>query len=250
MAGLALIRRYPIKGIGGESVPQAMLKASRPLTGDRLWGLLHEGGAQHLDKAPHWLPKSCFLQGARAPAMQAIRGGWGAGQPEDQITLTHPDRPDLTFSPAKDGQKLIDWITPLWPDDLPAPVALMPAPTAFTDTNQPYVSLLSLSSLTALEQALGRKVGTDRWRANLWIDGWPPRFEDDLIGRILHIGKVELRVAEPIRRCAATSADPRTGQIDMDMPAALTRIHGSKNFGVYAQVITGGMIRPGDQVTP
>lgn len=250
-AQLALIQRYPIKGIGGETVPQARLQPSRPLSGDRIWGLLHQAGERHAtrDQGGRWLPKSCFLQAAKSASLQAIKGGWGSDEAWGAITLTHPERPDLTFDPQHDSQLLVDWIAPLWPAELPAPTRLIPAPTAFTDVSQPYISILSLGSLAALEQALGQPVGTDRWRANLWIDGWQPGYEAELIGQILRIGEVELRIAEAIGRCPATSANSVTGRLDLDMPARLKQLYGNMNFGIYAQVITGGTIRPGDEVS-
>lgn len=247
--GLALIRRHPVKGIGGEGLDRVRLEPSRPMAGDRVWALLHRGGERHAGaEISRWLPKSCFLQGAACAGLQAVKGGWAEPEPGGDLRLTHPDLPDLRFSPETGGARLIDWIAPLWPRDLPAPTRLVRAPTAWADVSQPWVSLLSLSTLAAVEKAVGKPVGTDRWRGNLWVDGWPAGHEAGLVGRILRIGEVELHIREPILRCAATSADSETGRIDIDMPATLGRLFGKAHFGVYAQVVTGGTIRPGDEV--
>ncbi len=247
-ARLSLLRRHPIKGIGGESLEQVHLLASRPLPGDRQWALLHEGGEHHAAVDPaRWLPKSCFLQGARSAALQAVQGGW-SDEAGDVLTLTHPGLPDLTFAPATEGAALAEWVAPLWPAGLPAATRLVRATTAWMDVSQPWVSILSISSLSALEAQLGRALGTSRWRGNIWVEGWEPGHELDLIGQILKIGQVELLVKEPIGRCAATSADTQTGTIDGDMPATLQAIHAHKNFGIYAQVVTGGRVRIGDEV--
>lgn len=247
-ATIALIRRHPIKAIGGQDLRETALHPARALDGDRQWALLHQGGERHAGETPHperWLPKSCFLQGAKSSRLQAIQGGLNA---QGRIALAHPDLPELEFAPETQGQQLIDWITPLWPEGFPAPTRLVRAPTAFADVSQPWLSILSLSTLSDLESRLGQSVGTSRWRGNIWIEGWPPSHERDLIGRILTVGDVELRVVEPIGRCAATSADTETGQIDIDMPAALKRHFGHSDFGIYAQVVTGGIIRPGDRI--
>lgn len=249
-ATLSLIRRHPIKAIGGERIAEVTLQASRPLPGDRLWALLHEGGERHAGVMPErWLPKSCFLQGAKSAALQAIQGGWSTPQPGTTMTLSHPDLPDLQFDPATQSEQLIAWLRPLWPKDFPAPTRLVRAPVAWADVSQPYVSILSLDSLSALEQAVGQDIGPNRWRGNFWVKGWAPQYERELIGQILKLGDVELRVVEPITRCPATSANSETGVLDIDMPATLNRLYGHRDFGVYAQVVNGGTVRIGDEVS-
>ena len=251
-ACVARIRRHPIKAIGGEDLDRVRLDAARRLPGDRLWALLTEGGERHAgdaERPERWLPKSCFLRGAASAALQAVQGGWGQGGTGDPIRLTHPDLPDLSFDPATEGARLIDWLGPLWPADKPAPTRLVQGPTGWTDVPQPWVSILSLSSLRDLEARLGQPLGAERWRGNLWLDGWAAYAERDLVGQVLTIGGVELRVTQTIGRCPATSADPVTGQIDIDMPEALAAQFGHREFGIYAEVVTGGEIALGDEVS-
>ena len=160
------------------------------------------------------------------------------------------DLPPLSVDPAADPQALVDWVAPLWADSGKAPPArLVEGPQALADVKQPFVSILSLSSLAALEQRLGRNLGTDRWRGNLWIDGWEPYAERDMQLHRIRIGDtVVLKLTERIGRCAATSADTETGCLDGDTPAELERHFGHQDFGVYAEVRTPGTIRPGDAV--
>lgn len=248
-AEIARIRRYPIKSLGGEDLRRTRLDAARRLAGDRLWALLTEAGERHAGEVlQRWLPKSCFLRGVASAPLQAVRGGWDEDATEGPIRLTHPDLPDLSFDPETESQRLIEWVRPLWPLDKPAPTRLVRGPTGWTDVAQPWISVLSLSSLRDLEGRLGQPLGIERWRANLWLDGWEPYAERDLIGHILTIGDVELRVTEEIGRCAATSADTDTGRIDIDMPKSLEDLFGHHNFGLYAEVVTGGEIALGDKV--
>ena len=248
---IARIRRHPIKSLGGEDLARTPLHAAQRLPGDRVWAMLTEGGERHAgpgDRPGRWLPKSCFLRGAASAPLQAVRGGWGEGAPEGALTLTHPARPALRFDPETQGDLLLDWVRPLWPDDKPAPTRLVQGPTGWTDVNQPWISILSLASLRDLEQRLGSPLGIERWRANLWVDGWDAFAERDLIGHILTIGGVELRVTETIGRCPATSANTDSGQIDIDMPEALQAQFGHKDFGIYAEVVTGGQIALQDRI--
>lgn len=246
-AHLALIRRHPIKSVGGEGLERVRLAPARRMPGDREWAVLNEAGERHAGTgAPdHWLPKSCFLRGAAAPGLQAVKGGWQ----DDRLHLRHPDRPDLIADPETEGAAVVDWLRPLWPADKPTPTRLVRGAGIWTDVKWPWVSILSLDSLAALEADAGRAFGTDRWRGNLWVQGWAPWAERDLIGQVIQIGAIELRVTDNIGRCSATNADTTTGREDGDTPALLDRLYGHSDFGIYAEVVTGGTITLGNKVT-
>lgn len=242
---LAHIFRFPIKSVGRELLDDVALTPGRILPGDRRFGVLHRDAEQHLSggELTRWLPKSAFLRGAAAAPLQAVRGGWDG----DVLVLEHPDLPALRIDPARDEDALLDWLGPLWTDSGKAPAArLVEGPQPLTDSRAAYVSVLSLSSLKVVEDRLGRQLGTDRWRGNLWIDGWPPFAELQATQGDLRIGDVQLRIACPIGRCPATSADTRTGEVDGDTPAELHAAYGHDNFGIYAEVVSPGIIRTGD----
>lgn len=242
---LAHIFRYPIKSVGREALDDVALTPGHTLPGDRRFAVLHRDAVQHLagGELNKWLPKSAFLRGAAAAPLQAIRGGWDG----DVLVLDHPDLPTLRVDPARDEAALLDWLRPLWADSGKAPPArLVEGPQPLTDSSAPYVSVLSLSSLAAVEDRLGRKLGTDRWRGNLWIDGWPPFAELEASQADLRIGDVQLRVCCPIGRCPATSADTETGVLDGDTPRELQAAYGHDNFGIYAEVCSPGTIRAGN----
>lgn len=247
-ARLERIARYPVKSVGGEALDRVMLAAGQALPGDRQFGVLHGDSLRHLEEGElrKWLPKSAFLRGAAGPSLQAVRGGWGAG---GLLHLSHPDLPPLTFDPKGDQAPLLDWLAPLWADSgKAAPARLVSGPLPLTDTKKPWLSLLSLDSLTDLEARLGRSLGTDRWRGNLWVSGWQAQAERDLRLHQLRIGPVLFKAVERIGRCPATSADTVTGRLDGDMPAALEAEFGHQDFGLYLEVIEGGEIAVGDPV--
>lgn len=246
MARLARIRRHPIKSVGGEDIDRVSLAPHRRLPGDREWAVLHEAGERMAQRKPDagWLPKSAFLNCAKSHPLQAVQGGWSG----DALALRHPERGQISVDPETGAQALIDWLRPLWPQDRGAPTRLVRNQAGWTDEFRPFVSILSLSSLAALEQAMGQGLDVERWRGNLWIEGWAPYAERDLPGQTLRIGGVELRVDEPIGRCTATSGNARTGQTDCDMLDSLKNLFGDTHFGVFATVIGGGEIAIGDEV--
>ncbi|MDO5613671.1 MAG: MOSC domain-containing protein [Paracoccus sp. (in: a-proteobacteria)] len=245
-ATLAEIHRFPVKSVGGERLDRVTLTAGQILPGDRAFAVLHADGLRHLEAdgtLAKWLPKSAFLRGAAAAGLQAIRGGWQG----DRLRLTHPDRPPLDMA-RDDEAALLAWLDPLWPDGRARPARLVSAPMPLTDIRTPWVSILSRASLAALEGALGPGIGTDRWRGNLWVDGWDAWAERDMTGQCLRIGQAELIVRERITRCAATNADTTTGLADCDMPRELTALQGDADFGIYAEVLTGADIACGDSI--
>ncbi len=249
-ATLARIHRHPIKAIGYESLPGITLHAAQRIPGDREWAVLTEAGerlalaSQTEGQPDRWLPKSCFLRGVTSAALQAVSGGWQG----NRLILSHPDQDDLTLDPQTESARLIEWLRPLWPADAPAPTRLVRGAGIWTDTKWPWISILSLSSLHELESRVWHSLGIERWRGNLWIDGWAPFAERDLPGRVIRIGQVELRVTDKIERCDATSADTDSGLKDIDMPETLDNLFGHTDFGIYAEVIDGGPNAIGDEI--
>lgn len=240
---LAQIWRHPIKGIGAERLEHAGLKPDRPLPWDRAWAMLEEGG----EAGEGWRPCRNFLRGAKGPSLMAV----SARVEGDTVHLSHPDRPDLSVTPAREGaaKALIDWLAPIYPAERRRPAALVRAPdTGLSDASYASVSVLNLASLRALSQKLGQDLDPRRFRGNLWLDGLAPWEEADLLGKRLRIAEAELEVIEPIGRCRATEANPRTGRRDAATLAALEEGWGHTEFGVYAMVRRGGRVAVGDAV--
>jgi len=250
-AHLALIRRHPIKSVGGEGLDHVSLQAAHRLQGDRAFAILTENGERHAlasqteGQPDRWLPKSCFLRGVLSADLQAVSGGWDG----DKLTLSHPRQKSITLDPLTQGDDLIEWLRPLWPANAPQPTRLVQGAGIWTDQKRPWISILSLDSLADLTAKTGIDPGTHRWRGNLWVKGWAAFYERELIGQTIHIGQAELRITEHIGRCAATNADTATGRVDLDMIDCLQRHYGHTDFGVFAEVVTGGDIRLQDQIT-
>lgn len=246
MGRLAAIRRHPIKSHGREALSQVTLAAGATMPWDRVWAVAHE--ASRFDAAaPAWVPCPNFVIGAKVAALTAIAAR--LDEAAGRVTLTHPERPAITVNPDLPGEAraFLDWVAPLVPETRARPAAIARVPgRGMTDTDFPSVSLGNLASLRALSQRMGRELSPERFRINLWLDGLPPFAEFDWVGRDVGIGPVRFRVAEPIRRCSATSADPATGRIDGDTPAALEAWLGHRDFGVYAEVTAGGPLALGD----
>jgi uncharacterized protein YcbX len=230
-----------------------MLSAARLTAGaafpfDRTWAVAH--AAARLSDPPGWASKLQFLRGWASPALMAI--SCVSEDAAGQITLSHPARPTESFRPddPADAARLIDWLRPLWPANRPEPARVIRvAGQALTDQSEPLVSVNSLSSLAELSARMGRDLSPHRFRGNIWVEGWAPMAELDLVGQEITVGTAVLRVEEPIGRCRATGANPETGAQDADTLGALDAVYGHQDFGVFARVIRSGDVALGDGVS-
>jgi uncharacterized protein YcbX len=95
------------------------------------------------------------------------------------------------------------------------PKVLESAGHSFSDVARKVVSIINLGSVRAIENMVGAPVHPLRFRANLYVEGWPAWHEFDLVDRTLSIGDVRLKVVKRIVRCAAVNVDPDTAQRDL-----------------------------------
>jgi len=117
---------------------------------------------------------------------------------------------------------------------------------SFSDVAKKVVSIINLDSVRAIEAFVGAAVHPLRFRANLYLRGWPAWHEFGLVGERLAIGEARLKVVKTITRCAAVNVDPDTAARDLEIPSAITRHIGRNECGIYAEVIAGGTIAIGD----
>ena len=243
-ARLVQIWRHPIKSHGRETLNCVTLRAGETIPWDRRWAVAHEMAGTD---GTAWAPCANFSRGSKAPALMAINAV--ADETAGTITLTHPTRPDLTFDPDTEAAALLDWVRPLMPEDRAASARIVRVPgRGMTDSEFPSVSVVNMATHRAVEQKLGRLLDIRRWRGNLWLDGLAPWQEFEWLDRSITIGNVVLRPRERIERCMATCANPDTGRRDADVLGTLDT-GGHRDFGLRAEVITDGTLRPGDGVT-
>lgn len=243
MARVASIWRHPIKSHGRQSLNEVLVAVGKTLPWDRAWAVAHE--ASKADGSA-WVPCANFSRGAKAPSLMAISADFD--EETQRITLTHPDRPDLTFAPDGDTSGFLDWVHPLMPENRAQSARILRVPgVGLTDTDFPSISLNSLASNQSLSQHMGVELSQHRWRGNIWLEGLAPWQEFDWIGKRIRIGDAELDVREPITRCLATTANPDTGLRDAQTLVALKEGWGHQNFGVYAVVTKAGRIAHNDQ---
>lgn len=242
MATVAAMYRHPIKAIGREEVDEVDLIAGQTLPGDRLWAVAHEA-AKLADG--EWNRCINFIRGASSPKLMAVTLKTEGAQ----LRLSHPDRPDILITPAIDGEKLVDWVTPLVEAGRAAPTHLVPAPSerGLTDTPDPSISLASMASHEAVAARAALPFAVHRWRCNIFLDGLTAWEEFDWVGRNIRLGEAEARVEKRLDRCMATTANTETGERDVPTLDIL-KDYGHQDFSVALIVTKNGRLRTGDRV--
>ncbi len=237
--------RYPIKSHGSEALEAVTLTAGATIAYDRRWAVANDRATKVDGTA--WAPCANFTRGAAHPSLMAVKARMH--DDGDTITLSHPDRKDFTFQPDDDRQLtgFLAWVRPLMDPARTMPNRIVRVDgRGMTDTDYPSISINSRASLRALGDAAGADLSPLRFRANIWIDDLEPWEEFNWVGKDISIGDTRLHIEERIMRCKATMSNPDTGQQDVDTLKTLRTHWGHTDFGVYARVVQGGTIRPGD----
>jgi uncharacterized protein YcbX len=247
-ARIAGIYRYPVKGLTPEQLNRAELNPGQTLLADRRYAI--ENGPSGFDPAePKWLPKPHFLMLMRDEWLAGLRTHFDDSS--HVLTIRHNGEiaaeGDLETAPGRAA--IEDFFTSTFPDLIRGPPKILESPGhSFSDVARKVVSIINLASVRAIENMVGATVHPLRFRANLYVEGWPAWHEFDLLDRTLSIGDVRLKVVKRIVRCAAVNVDPDTAARDLSIPQALQRRLGHADCGIYAEVITGGSIGDGDTI--
>ncbi len=236
--------RHPIKAHGREALQSVTLTKGQTIPWDRRWAVAH---ALAKSDGRAWAPCANYSRGSKVPELMAINAR--CDEATGVVTLSHPERPDLSFDPDRDEAEFLQWVAPIMPPERTQSAHIHRVPgRGMTDTDYPSVSLINLASHAEVAAKLGQDISPLRWRCNIHIKGLEPWAEDGWIGKTLRLGEAELRIREPILRCMATTANPKTGVRDADTLGTLNTNWKHQNFGVYAEVIGSGDIRVGDLV--
>lgn len=248
-AKIASIYRYPVKGLSPEVLPRVMLTAGQTLPADRRYAI--ENGPSGFDAtAPQYFPKIRFLMLMRHERLAGLQTHFDDSS--NVLTICHNNaeaaRGDLE---SESGRAAIEgFFAQNFADELKGSPRILAAPGhSFSDVAAKVVSIVNLTSVSAIEDAVGQPVDPLRFRSNIYVSGWPGWHEFSLVGSTLAIGGVRLRVLKNIVRCAAINVDPVTAERDMNLPQTLMRHFGHDDCGVYAEVIVGGHIAAGDTIT-
>ena len=247
-AEIAGLYRYPVKGLTPETLKTVALRPGQTVPADRRYAI--ENGPSGFDPAaPAWLPKSVFLMLMRDEWLAALQ--------------THFDDATSVLTICENGAVAVEgnletpegrvaierFFAERHAGRIKGPPKVLVSPGhSFSDVAKKVVSIINLGSLAAIEDMVGSPVHPLRFRANVYLRGWPAWHEASLLGETLAIGGTRLKVVKRITRCAAVNVDPELAVRDMEIPNTLMRRFGNNECGIYAEVVEGGSIALGDKV--
>lgn len=250
---LHTIYRYPVKGFPGEPLPDTEVRAGEGIPDDRRYAITN-GISNTMDGA--WLTCRSFF-------INAVNDGllrYANESDDSTISIVAPNgsrlfwRKEDTQSLETANERLSDFIAPLQPDpSMPLPMIaertqLPGMLSGYWDFDDSAVSLMNLASISAIGSAMNVALDPRRMRGNLYLCGLPAWDEFKLLGKRIRIGKAELEILRPVKRCPATAVNPETGARDAAVPAALAEHFGHGFCGMYAKVVKDGAISANDTV--
>lgn len=228
MGRVVSLYRYPVKGFAGEVLDSVRLRQGEGVPGDRVVGITKGPMANYSAPFHQLTTNADLVHFQRQPAGESL-------------SLVDPragDGLDLLASPQRLRQVFGDQAEVVWRDDR----------LGHWDFDDSMLSIINISTVAALSARLGIEVDPMRFRGNIFIET-EPFIEFTWLGQGIQIGEVCLSIVRPIKRCAATSVNPATGERDINTPAQLNRHFGHLYCGVYAQVELDGEIRPQDPIS-
>jgi uncharacterized protein YcbX len=244
-ATIDAIYRYPVKGLSPEPLARTQLQVMETLPADRLYAI-ENGPSGFEPAAPRHQPKQRYLMLMRNERLARLRTRFY----DTSHTLTiemegrEAARGDLRTA---EGRAAIEaFFAGFCADELRGPPKVLHAPGfSFSDVARKVVSIINLASVAAIEDVVGRPVHPLRFRGNVYVTGWPAWREFDFVGQEITVARrARLRVIKRIVRCAATNVDP-----DIGIPDTLMRSFGHADCGVYGEVVEGGDIAVGDELS-
>jgi len=250
-ATVRAIFRYPVKGLSPQALERVQLTPGQTIPADRLYAI--ENGPIGFDPAaPAYFPKQRFLMLMRNERLAALRTEF------DEATHTlsiHWQGAEAAHGDLRTPQgcaAIENFFSRYSADELRGPPKVLSGKGhSFSDVAKKVVSIINLASVAAVEDAVGLPVNPLRFRANIYLSGWPAWREFDFLDQTLAIGKTaRLKIIKRIQRCAATDVDPETGIRDLTIPRTLLNNFDHTDCGVYAEVIAPGEIVSGHEIVP
>jgi hypothetical protein len=246
--------RYPVKSMRGEEMDE-MFAGYAGVYGDRLFAFVSDG-------SPKGFP---YFTGRDQRQMIRYRARFREpAKAAGPINTREAEENGAWSLPAAAARLAVDVETPdsgVFAIDDPALIHSLRAGTEHSDaitllrsdrsmTDCAPLSLFSLQTVRQLELESGTPIDKRQFRANVFLDlpDMAGFAEDEFVGRSLRLGsKVVVSIIKRDGRCMMITLNPDTAEKSPEVLKAVARKHEGK-AGLYAAVLSEGMVRKGDPV--
>jgi len=225
--------RYPVKSMAGEPLPAAEL-GWHGLDRDRRFAFRRVGDASGMP----------WLTATQLAALVCYRPYYaGADGDGRALRVVTPEGEELEAHGAELRERLSSAHG--------QPVELLGLRHGIYD--EAPLSLISTSTIAALERASGRELDARRFRPNIVVEAasGEPFAEDSWIGHVVAFGcrgpAAAMSVARRDLRCPMVNLDPETAAPDLRVLRAIAESHDAY-AGVYGSTFETGAVRVGDEV--
>nr|WP_319486291.1 MOSC N-terminal beta barrel domain-containing protein [uncultured Cohaesibacter sp.] len=246
---LNAIYRYPIKGFTPQKLSAIDVLEGKPLPWDRAFAI--ENGESGFDRSsPAHLSKVHFLMLMKQPELAALKTAF---EPETgALTISKDGRQVASgnlFDPAS-LRDVLDYLATYCNKPLRgAPRLLHADGFSFTDSKTQDVTLINLASVRDISERAGADLDPLRFRGNFYIEGAKPWQEHDWVGKDITIGGLRFTVRKRTQRCAATNANPATGERDQNIPKLLMTHYDHCDCGIHLMPRQSGPLQTGASLT-
>lgn len=248
--------RYPVKSMRGEELEE-LFASYAGIYGDRLFAFESSSARKGLpfltarDQRQMILYRPCFRDPKKAAHPVNLDDAAKLSPRVNPVSAKAADlmidveTPDGNIF-AIDDPKLIKHLQAS--SDANRELTLRRSDKALTDCCP--LSIFAVQTVRKLAEETGTAIDKRRFRANIYLDLTSANgfAEDEFVGKSLRIGtNVVVHVVARDGRCVIITFDPDTAEKTPSILKAVAQAHEGM-AGVYAAVLTEGMIRRGDAV--
>ena len=120
---------------------------------------------------------------------------------------------------------------------------------AFTDQQDPLISIGGSASLAAFAAATHTEIDARRFRLNIIVATTSAFAENQWLGAKLQIGEAVIEIVDDVGRCAAINVDPASATRQPDHLTTMRQAFGHSYLGVFGRVTKPGIVQCGDMVS-
>tara|TARA_Y100001970_G_C14162015_1_gene819108 strand:+ start:792 stop:1571 length:780 start_codon:yes stop_codon:yes gene_type:complete len=242
------INYCPVKSLSFQSLNSSKIKKNLGMPNDRVFAFsrgVDLEKARLIEKNPNERKLNNFLTLKNSPVLNKYNFIYK----NDKLTFTYQDKELLSISPSKIeerdllSKKLIEM-----ENSLVNPTYLLKnSEFPFYDTTHSNnlfnsISLINLNSIKDFENKISKEVESQRFRANIYVDGIGAWEERNWVNQIIKINNIDFKVEKNIPRCVAINIKPNTDDNTFNLLQSLKKNFNHFDMGIYLTALNDGEI--------